>query len=235
MISLPAAMGRAVSQLSDPAILKVLVKSVAITLGILVALGIAAGTGVEALISAYRYDFGAEIGAIVAVLLTVVGGWLLFRVIALAVVQFFGDEIVKAVETKHYPDALATARTLTFREELGASVKATARTIGFNLLALVAAIPLIVTGVGPAIVFFLVNAWLLGRELQELAWTRHRHDPAAPAPIARFERLALGATIAGLLVIPVINLLAPVIGAATACHLVHRKKEAARAAPANAA
>ncbi len=235
MLSLPAALGRSVGQLTDPAILKVLAKSIAITLVLLLAIGFAAGAATDALLSSSQFEYGSEIGALVAVLLTVVGGWLLFRIIALAVVQFFADEIVQAVERKHYPEARSSARSLDWREELANSAKSTGRTILVNLGALIVAIPLLLTAIGPAILFFVVNAWLLGRELLDLAWIRHRHSVDARPPIGALERLLLGATIAGLLLVPFVNLLAPVIGAAAACHLVHRKKGTAMAANPDAA
>ena len=235
MLSLPAALGRAVGQLTDPAILKVLAKSIGLTLLLLVAIGVAAGTGTDALLSYWEFDFGSEAGALVSVLLVLVGGFLLFRIIALAVIQFFADEIVEAVELRHYPAERANARKLDWREEMANSLRSTGRTILVNFGALIVAIPLLLTGIGPAVLFFIVNAWLLGRELQDLAWIRHRHVRDATPPIGGMERLALGATIAGLLLVPFINLLAPVLGAAAACHLVHRRKGAAMPATSHAA
>jgi len=56
-----------------------------------------------------------------------------------------------------------------------------------------------------------------------MGWFRHRPSPDARSPVGPFERLALGGAIAGLMVIPFINILAPVIGAAAGTHMVHRK------------
>jgi uncharacterized protein involved in cysteine biosynthesis len=80
---------------------------------------------------------------------------------------------------------------------------------------------LLFTGIGPALVFWAVNAWLLGRELTEMVWLRHRPSPAARAPVGRMTRFLLGGAIAALLAVPFANLLAPVLGAAAATHLVH--------------
>lgn len=239
MLSLPAALGRSVGQLTDPAILKVLAKSIAITLVLLLVAGGGiwfAFAGVTDWLlegSPDRWLSGllSALGAILGLLSV----WLLIRIVALAVVQFFADEIVQAVERKHYPEARSSARSLDWREELANSAKSTGRTILVNLAALIVAIPLLLTAIGPAILFFVVNAWLLGRELLDLAWIRHRHSVDARPPIGALERLLLGATIAGLLLVPFVNLLAPVIGAAAACHLVHRKKGTAMAANPDAA
>ncbi|WP_338446838.1 EI24 domain-containing protein [Pelagerythrobacter marensis] len=226
MFALLSALGRAAGQLTDPAILRVLVKSVAITLAVFVAAGVAAGVAVDAALDRWDIAGGEGVGALVGLLLALVGGWLLFRLVALAVLQFFADEIVAAVEARHYPDARKTARAVPWREEMGTSARATLRAVLANLLALALAVPLVFTAIGPAIVFWAVNAWLLGRELQDLAWTRHRQGPAtANGPLHAAERFLLGGTIAGLLAVPFVNLLAPVLGAAAAVHLVHRRKE----------
>lgn len=225
MLSLPSALGRAAGQLTDPAVLRVLAKSIAVTLLIFVALGVGAGFGVDALLDRWEIAGGGSLGAVVGLLLTLVGGWLLFRIVALAVLQFFADEVVRAVEARHYPRELAAARDVPWREELSASAVSTLRAVLVNLVALVVAIPLLFTAIGPAVLFWAVNAWLLGRELQDLAWARHRHAHAAAPPLSGLTRFLLGGTIAGLLAVPFVNLLAPVLGAAAAVHLVHRRKE----------
>ena len=97
------------------------------------------------------------------------------------------------------------------------------RALLFNLLALPVALVLFVTGVGAPLVFLLVNAVLLGRELQDMVWPRHRPSKDAPAPLRGIERLMLGGVTAFLLTVPVVNFIAPFLGAACAVHLIHRK------------
>lgn len=211
--------------MTDPAILRVLAKSIAVTLAIFVAAGWGAAAGMDALLSRWNIAGSGEIGALLGIILALVGGWLLFRIVALAVLQFFADEVVRAVERRYYPAAAEDARDPPWQEELGMSARATLRALGANLLALMVAIPLLFTAIGPAVLFWAVNAWLLGRELQDLAWARHRHARDAAAPIRAPERFLLGGVVAGLLAVPFVNLVAPVIGAAAAVHLVHRRKE----------
>ena len=79
-------------------------------------------------------------------------------------------------------------------------------------------------------VFWAVNAWLLGRELVDMVWLRHRPAPGAPAPVGKAERFLLGGAIAALFMVPFANLLAPVLGAAAATHLVHGRWQARNAA-----
>ena len=154
-------------------------------------------------------------------LLTVMlGGWLLFRVTALAAIQFFADDVVEAVEARYYPEALESARRIGFAESMWISFKGAVRVILVNLLILPLALVLLVTGFGTVVLFALVNAWLLGRELRDMAWQRHRRDRSEEPPIGRGTRFALGLIIAGMLTVPGLNFIAPIIGAAAATHLV---------------
>ena len=218
-----SAFSLALGQLGDRKILAVLGKSLFLTVGLLLALGFSMAWAVGRTIGVPS-DGG--IGAILAGSLIVVSIWLLFRIVALAVLQLFGDEVVQAVEAKHYPAAAASARALGWREEVRVGLRSLGRSLGYNLLALPVALALLVTGVGTVLVFAAVNAVLLGRELTEMAALRHRDD-AGNAPLPRFAtRSALGAVVVALLLVPFVNLLAPVLGAAAATHLVHRRRTA---------
>ena len=216
------AFARALGQLGDRRVLGVLLKSMGVTLVIFAALGIALWRGSAVLIERYAAGWG-EVGGLIALLLAIIGGWLLFRIVALAVLQFFADDVVRAVEARHYPAEAATARTLPFAEEARNALAGLLRAVAVNLIALPVALLLLVTGIGTALLFWAVNAWLLGRELQDMAWLRHRHDRAAAPPLTALTRLALGGIVAAMLLIPFVNLLAPVLGAAAATHLVHAR------------
>ena len=102
------------------------------------------------------------------------------------------------------------------------TVQATGRAVGYNLLALPVALVLLFTAIGPAIVFVLVNAVLLGRELTEMTWVRYTHDASQAPPVSGVDRALLGGAMAGMLLIPGLGLLAPVIGTAAGTHLTHR-------------
>jgi len=232
---MPTAFFLALGQLGDPRVLRVLAKSLAVTLLLFAVIGAAGWWGLDRLLSSFgllEARLGQVAGArgFIALLVVLVSGWLLWRVLALAVLQFFADEVVEAVEARHYPEALTRARPLGLHEELRQGLKGAGRALLFNLIALPFALILLITGIGTALVFFLVNAVLLGRELTDMVWLRHRHLPDAPEPVGRARRLALGAAVAGLLSIPFVNLLAPVLGAAMATHLVHRKGAQSHAA-----
>lgn len=224
MMSLPRALALSLRQLADPAVLRVLFKSMGLTLALFAAGGLALWRGLENLISSYlTSDYGAELGGMAALVLTLLGGWLLFRAVSLAALQFFADEIVLAVERAHYPQAAQNARILPFREDLSNSLRGLWRALLFNLLAAPVALVLIFTAIGPAVVFFIVNGVLLGRELTDMAWLRHKKSPDARCPVNAGERFILGGVVTALLIVPFANFLAPIIGAAAGTHLVQAR------------
>ena len=224
MMSLPHALALSFRQLGDRAILMVLVKSLIVTLAIFGVLGALLLTGLHRALMAYGMGSSAEIGTLVALLVTIIAGWLLFRFVALFVLQFFAEDVVRAVEAKHYPREAGAARSLGFRQELGNGFRSTMRALLANLVALPFALVLLFTGIGTALLFWAVNAWLLGRELQDMVWLRHRSDAHEIAPLGKAQRFLLGGTVAALLMVPFANLLAPVLGAASATHMVHRRR-----------
>ena len=67
------------------------------------------------------------------------------------------------------------------------------------------------------------NAILLGRELTDMAWLRHESAAAGGNPAGKAERFLLGASVAGLMLVPVLGLIGPVVGAAAGTHLVLRR------------
>ena len=221
MSSVIKALAMALGQLTDRAVLKVLLKSVLVTLLVFVALGAALYFALVYAFDAYGLEGGGLAGAAAAVLIAGVSFWFLFRVVALAVLQFFADEIVAAVEAKYYPEAAAKARKLPFRRDLANSARGIGRTIGWNALALPVALVLFFTAIGPAAVFLLVNAVLLGRELTDMAWLRHCGNAPADNPVPKARRFLLGGAVAMIMLVPFVNLIASVLGAAAGTHLAH--------------
>ncbi len=221
-----AALFLALGQFTDPQIWRILVRSLGLTLLVFIAFGAAVFLGFGWLLDYSGVDFGFPFAEIIIVLAL---SWLLWRIVALAVLQFFADEVVAAVEARHYPQHAAAARKLGWREELAKGLGGAGRALAWNLAAVPVALVLLVTGIGAPLVFFLVNAVLLGRELQDMVWLRHRPTADAPAPLTKGKRLLLGGIVTALLTVPFVNFLAPFLGAAAATHLIHRKE------PSNAA
>lgn len=231
MSAVPAALVKATGQLGDRRVVAVVVKSIALTLALfaLLAAGLYAALAAlfrsERLAAVLPEGYAEAAQALLALAVGLAAFWLLFRVVAMAVLQFFADEIFTAVEARHYPARAAQAKPLPFRRDLANSVRALLRALGYNLLALPVAGLLAFTAVGPALVFLGVNAVLLGRELTDMVWLRHEAVAAGGNPTGKAERFLLGASIAVLMLVPVAGLIAPVLGAAAGTHLVLRRLE----------
>ncbi len=217
------------AQLGDVAILRVLAKSLTTTLAIFAAIG---GVLYVALKAAFDTIVGSDTGSgwagAAAIVLLVLGAWLLFRVVAVAVIGVFGDEVVAAVEARYYPVAHARARPVAFTRSGRMALASAGRAIAINLALIPVYIALLFTAIGPAIAFFLVNAWLLGRDLGETVASRHMDDATMRAwrKATRARRFVLGLAGTGLFVVPLLNLFAPIVGAAMATHLFHASRKA---------
>ncbi|MGB3167780.1 MAG: EI24 domain-containing protein [Alteraurantiacibacter sp.] len=220
-------LGLGFAQLFSGTVLRILLKSIAVTLVVFVAVATAgwyaldwalAGAGLEDTL----FAGAGTLREALSLLLALVGLWLTWRIVAMGVVQFFADDVVEAVERRHYPTQASTARELPFGEQMRNAGKAAGRALLFNLVALPFALILLFTGVGTFLVFWLVNALLLGRELQDMVWLRHSESAQSAGPVKRRQKFVLGAVISAMLAVPFLNFLAPVLGAASATHLVHR-------------
>jgi len=215
-----AAFLRALAQIGLPGVRAVLWRTLWLTLLALALLGIGLWYGLHWLLTALGWSQADGVGgALLSTLIIIVGVWLLFRVIAMAIVGVHADRIVAAVEQASYPERLAAARAVPLAVELRMAIRSTLRALGWNLVALPAYLLLLATAVGPPLLFLTLNAYLLGRDVAELIEARH---PAVPrfTTIARWQ---LGFASALLFLPPVVNLLAPVLGVAMATHMFHAR------------
>ena len=150
-------------------------------------------------------------------LAVVVLAWLLFPAVAGMVISGFLDRIVVAVEARYYPH-LPAPTPVAFWPSLRVALQFTAVMVFLNLLVL----PLYLVPVVNLLAFYGINGYLLGREYFELVSLRHLDVRAAQQlrqahPVRLF---VAGLLIAGLLTVPLVNLLAPLIAAAFMVHLV---------------
>lgn len=231
MAAVFTSLARALGQLADPAVLRVLAKSLGVTVLVFLVVATAGWFAFDWLLARAGLADSRFVGAeglrgAASLLLALAGLWLVWRVVAMAVIQFYAEDVVRAVEARFYPHAASAARDLPLGEQVKAGLGSAGRATVFNLAALPFALLLLVTGIGPALLFWAVNALLVGRDLQDMVWLRHRHSGDNLCPVSRRERLALGGVIAALLVVPFANFIAPVLGAAGAAHLVHRPRPA---------
>ncbi|MCW6531071.1 EI24 domain-containing protein [Sphingomonas sp. MMSM20] len=216
------ALALSVAQLGDPRILRVLGKSLLLTLALFVLLGVGLWWGVETWLA--QSEWHDEIASAATIVGLALAFWFLFRAVAIAVIGIFADEVVTAVEARHYPAALASARPVPLHRALMMGLGSAARVVAINLLLLPLYGVLLVTGVGTAALFFAVNGWLLGRDLGDMVAARHM-DAATLRAWRRTNgarRFLLGLAATGLFVVPLLNILAPVLGAAMATHFFHR-------------
>ncbi|RZM27164.1 MAG: hypothetical protein EOP67_40665, partial [Sphingomonas sp.] len=167
------ALALSLGQLTDPPVLRVFVKSMVVTLLVFALLGAGTWWGTQAALAAWLDWHSGGLAAAFALFVTILALWLLFRAVAIAVVGIFADEVVEAVEARHYPDALRTARPVPFARSLAMGLRSAARVVLVNLVMVPVYIALLVTGVGTAAAFFVVNGWLLGRDLGDMVAARH--------------------------------------------------------------
>ncbi|MFV2053469.1 EI24 domain-containing protein [Aliiroseovarius sp. YM-037] len=140
--------------------------------------------------------------------------------VASAFTGFFLEDVAQAVEDRHYPH-LPPAPRIAFTESLQDSLNFLALMVIANLLALVV---YFLVNIFSPVVFWALNGFLLGREYFQLVAMRRLGRAGAKA-LRRKHGLAIwvaGILMAMPLTIPIVNLLVPVLGAATFTHLFHR-------------
>lgn len=217
----------AVRQMGDRRFQNVLLRGVGLTLALLVALNVLVITGLGWLV-------GDEItlpwiGTVMwldnalswaAVPLMLVLSAFLMVPVASAITSLFLDEVAQAVEDRHYPH-LGPAQTVGFADGLRDSLGFLGTLLLANLVALV--LYLVFAPFAPFI-FWALNGFLLGREYFTLAAMR-RVGRAGARTLRRRHMVtiwAAGVLMAVPLTVPVLNLLVPVLGAATFTHVFHR-------------
>jgi CysZ protein len=221
------ALSLTVQQLNDPAIIRVFAKSLGLTLLIFLILGFGLVFGLRWYGATHGWEQdGGFAAAAVAVLAAIVLGWLLFRAVAIPVMSLFADDVVAAIEARHFPQAAQVARRVTLGVNLRLAGASLVRLVGLNLLALPGYFFLLFTAVGPLVLFVIINALLLGRDLGEMVAVRHLEPREMKAwlRMTRGPRAVMGMIVAGLLMVPLVNLIAPIIGAGMATHLFHRRR-----------
>jgi CysZ protein len=197
----------ALRDLGSPRVLAILAQSVALTLLLLALAGAAIFFAARWAIDHWGWLDAAmrDMAGILVILGVIAGSWLLFRAVAIAVIGLFADGLVADIERRHYPAAAARAVDVGWGQSVRLALASLGRLIGGNLLAL------------PLYVLLLVNALLLGRDLEAMVLARH----PGRARFARSTRWPLGLLSAASFVVPIANLLAPLLGTAMAVHMLH--------------
>jgi len=174
-------------------------------------------------------DTGLAIAGSAAVLVL---AWLLFPVTIAIALSWFAEDVALAVERRHYPD-LPPPSGMGVSESLWAALRFGTVAVLLNLLAL----PFYLVPGANLLIYLGLNGYLLGREYFELVAAR-RLPGSTVAALRRRLRARLwlaGAVIAGLLAVPVFNLVAPVVAIAFMVHLFEGLRRDLRIAPARSA
>lgn len=208
------ALYRAVAQLADPAIQRVL--------GGALLLSILCFAGLWWLVAALLTSTSLLQWHWVEVLVDLLGGfatlvmtWLLFPLLVSTFIGLFLEPVARAVERRHYP-GLGKAPGVPLLAGLWSSIRFLGAVVVVNaLLLFLMAFPPVY-----AIAYFAGNGFLLGREYFELVALR-RENPATAHSLRRehgLELLVLGTLGAFAAVVPVVNLVAPVVLTAVMVH-----------------
>lgn len=207
--------------LSDRRIQAIMAKVVLLTLAIFIVLGFALWWLLGSILA--HFGLSADSGlltAITAFASTAFSTVLLFRLVAVAITWVFADDIIDAVEARHYPVRAELGKRPGVFRGAHMALMSVLRAVGYNLLALPLYILLLFTGIGLPIAFLIVNALLLGRDLEDMLSARHGKAHGA---MGRGPRFLLGLAGTAAMLIPFVNLVVPVIATAAAVHYVHRR------------
>jgi CysZ protein len=165
-------------------------------------------------------DAAAWLGGIVFLTSIVAVSFLLFPAIVTIIVGFFLEEVVGAVEDKHYP-GLPPARVQPTAEVLGVTVRFALLVIGINLLALPFYLLLMFLPPMNIVLYYLLNGYLVGREYYELVALR-RLEPGPAKSLRKAHKgrmLFAGVLLVFFMTIPIINFVTPVVAAAFMVHV----------------
>ena len=208
---------RAILQLSDPALRRVIWFSVSVTGLGFAALAVATSKGLAGVhvTGILWLDAILDVLGGIAVLVPLV---LLMPVALPAVSSLFLDDVVAAVERRHYPSA-PPPRLQTLAELAGTTARFLAVSATLNLLVL----PLYLIPGMNLIVFLVLNGILLGRNTLEQVAGLHL-TPSAVRTLRQRHRTRVflaGTVISGLTTVPAVNLIVPVIATAFMVHIFH--------------
>lgn len=228
-----SAFGRTLGQLGDARFRRVLWLGLGLTLALLFAVYGAFLWAVDWLVPeeitlpgeiAIRWvDDLLSVGSILMMLFLSV---FLMVPVASAFTGLFLDDVAQAVEDRHYPH-LPNVPRLPWGDALIDSINFFGVLVAVNVVAL-----LLYFVVGPfaPLLFWAVNGFLLGREYFQMAAMR-RLGRAGAKEARRRHRGTIwvaGILMAAPLSIPLVNLVIPILGAATFTHLFHALEGEAR-------
>lgn len=208
------ALSLAFGQLGDPRIQKVIGFSIGLAIAVfagLIALTwylIGAFSGLDGWWGSAAQVLGGFAAFVVA--------WFTFPMVAVAAAALFSDQVIDAVMARHYPER-AMGHSVPIPVAILDGVKMALVALIGNILIL----PLLFVPPVYATLAYGLNGYLLGREYFEMPGLRRLPKAAARDIFRRHQGrfILAGIVIAFLSTIPVLNLIAPVIGIAFMVHI----------------
>lgn len=228
------AVSLAIGQLSDPRLRRVIWLSIGLTIVVFILIGMLMNWLIGLLAGIDLVGWVAPLQGVAdwmtgegswffATLGTVLVAWFFLPAISSIVTAFFLDEVIEAVEARHFPDLPETPGQPSV-PMITTSIKFTAVEIGINLLALPFYFLALFTGFLTPILFYGINGYLMSREYFEMVGF-HRLGEKETRDLRRAHRFRLfwyGVVMAFATTIPVVNLIAPVLNAAIMTHVFER-------------
>ena len=210
------ALKKAVCQINDPCIQKIVLLGAGVTVLVFIALWfvIAFILVRTSFFETSWLEWLADLmGGAFALALT----WLLFPSIISVVIGFLLERVIDAVDACYYAQ-LPAPRTRPLPEVIIQTSKFLFLMVfvNFLLLPFVFIFPLF------PVIFFTVNGYLLGREYFELVALR-RLSPSEARCLLKKKRsviIAIGSFFTFLMTLPAVNLLTPIIATATMVHII---------------
>jgi CysZ protein len=209
------------ASLLDRHVILILLKVMFLTLLAFLLLGVGLWYGMDWVFAEIGLADGGLWSGIFSLFILLLLAIVLFRIVAVTITWVFADDIMDAVEERHYPVAAAKAARPDFRKSVNMAMKSAGRALGYNLLAFPAYLFLILTGVGAPLVFLIVNAFLLGRDLEDMLIMRHGAEQGV---LGKGSRMLLGFAGTAAMMIPFLQFIVPVVATASAVHMIHGKR-----------
>ena len=218
MRAIPASLLLPFQQIADPAFRWPLLKGFGGALVAFLALVGLADWGVSSLVGGDGWL--ATLAGLCGGLLVLISAVWRFIPVALAIAGLFLDEVAAAVEHRYYP-ALPPAEGSGLHHQVWAGLKLGLQVLG--LAVLIMPLTFLLPPVG-AVAFWAVAAVSLGYGLfdgvaQRRMSVQQSHQLRRQM---RWSVLTVGGALAALSLVPLANLLVPVIGTAAMTHLLHR-------------
>ena len=210
------------SQLPDPAFRRVIIKAILLSVFVFVFLAIIVWFVLSEtnFFTFWLFETFADIfGGVTAIVIA----WLLFPTLASFFITLFLEDIVEAVESRHYPGTLLEKLNNPSATFI-ISLRFTAIALFLNILAIPFYFFTIWFPPLGIFVFYCLNGYLLGREYFELVALRHikMEDIPSIRQSNRWQLFLFGSVTTFLFTIPIINFLAPILGVTGMTHFFRK-------------